>query len=152
MCIETKEKLEINIAEKDIKVIKILSYCDKVSKFLFFKRKKIVQCVSPYLNKRYKLGKLYKDDIKYSYLDDLKVYRTSKGLYSFANENSITTNFAFYPLPLHYKRGIFRAIIPNGSKYYTNGKGEFCSDSLKILSYIKDLNLVIDYKTGKINW
>ena len=151
MCIKTKERPEINIAEEDIEVIKILSYKDSLFRVLFFKfRRK--HCISPYQNKEYKMKKTYNSNISYSKWRITNEFMTEEGLYSFADEDSITTNFAFYPLPLHYKRGIFRAIIPKGSKYYTNGKGEFCSDSLKILSYIKDLNLVIDYKTGKINW
>lgn len=153
MCIKIKEKPEIHIAEKDIKVIKILSYREKIFKFLFFKFRKR-DYISPYMDKRYKLKKLYESEISYDvpgYYDGIH-YITRKGLYSFANEDSITTNFAFYPIQPYCNRGIFNAIIPRGARYYTNGKGEFCSDSLKILSYKKDLNLVVDYKTGKVNW
>ena len=97
------------------------------------------------------MGKLYKSEISFTQTARDE-YITRKGLYSFANEDSITTNFAFYPIQLHYNRGIFRAIIPKGARYYTDGKGEYCSDSLKILSYKKDLNLIVNYKTGKVNW
>lgn len=150
MCIKTKKSPEVHIAEKDIEVIKVLSYRENSFRFLFFNFRRR-HCISPYKDKRYKLGKLYKSEISFTQTARDE-YITRKGLYSFANEDSITTNFAFYPIQLHYNRGIFRAIIPKGARYYTDGKGEYCSDSLKILSYKKDLNLIVNYKTGKVNW
>lgn len=150
MCIKTKKSPEVHIASEDIKVIKVLSYREILFRFLFFNfRRK--HCISPYKDKKYKLRKLYKSNISFTQTASDE-YITGEGLYSFADEDSITTNFAFYPIQLHYNRGIFNAIIPKGARYYTDGKGEYCSDSLKILSYKKDLSLLVNYKTGRIVW
>lgn len=145
MCIITHEKLEPQIAEKDIEVIKILSYKEEYFKFLFinFKRRKYQ---SPYFDKIYKLKRTYTSRISYNYISDKNEYQTKDGLYSFANKVSITLNMGFYPIPHGYRRGMFKAIIPKGAEYYTNSRGEFCSNKLKILSHIEDLHIVLNYK------
>ena len=112
-----KLKLKKKIAEEDIRVV---IPCEEKDSSLV---------ISTYPRKReYELNKVEKLLFIFC-IRRHKVYRYYRGLDSFKSE--------YYYAISGKTEKMFRAIIPKGSKYYTDGI-RFCSNKLKVIS---DMNI-----------
>ncbi len=155
MCwIGTHEEAIGKIAEKDIIAYKVLH-----EKNLPISNK-FIGYFSPYMNKEYKKGETYKEQIiPFSNFRHTNRYEINKGLHLYSDECSVfvtelntvfivyaDTNYstvdfgqgAVYPC---YERVsmtpcLAKCKIPAGTKYYINERGEIASEKIEVISII----------------
>ncbi len=164
MCWESKSKNRptMRTARKDIKVIKFLERTQESDVFL-----------PPYYTDvaTYKLGKV-EESILDEPIDWRRTlingrYNIERGLHSYSanvrvcaynahfNEREIvvyqprSSSLRNFHSCLDYwfasdKLCLTLAVIPKGSHYYLNGKGEYVSDKLKIVKYFGNLKEIFD--------
>lgn len=130
MCIEFKFNHPIlKVAKEDIEVAKILMNCKII--YLPFGKQIVIGRSYP-RKKLYILGKLYKQRMTENLIHNRKydIFSTKRGLYSF-DLHCINSEVEFGKIN-SLGNGVFKAIIPKGSKYYTDEE-QFVSNKLKIL-------------------
>lgn len=106
MCLRIASNAVEKVAEADIICYKVLKSW-RVWKFEFL--------TSPFRGKWYRLGRTYTAKLQRS-MDIFQKHEVNNGLHSFGEAYAAS-------IPLGKSEGVYTAIIPKGSKYYTGRFG-----------------------------